>query len=82
MKTLLVALAFGASLGPAAPPTHTMMPYPPCQGGEVGYWQPLKSTPGKMGLVLTEHEDSDGQDVLCFVPVDAKVMVLKEDAKL
>lgn len=82
MKAILVALAFSGMVGSPPAPTYTMMPYPPCKGGEVGYWQPLKSTPGKMGLVLTEHEESDGQDVLCFVPVDAKLMVLKGEAKL
>lgn len=57
------------------------MPYPPCDGGEVGFWQPVKEQPNGVWMVLTKGNAPPFEPV-CYVPAAARVMVMGKELPL
>lgn len=55
--------------------------FPPCEGGEVGYWQVEPITTRTARLVLTSQDINDPAYVVCYVASAGQVMALPTSQK-
>lgn len=58
------------------PPYFIAAGFPPCQGGEKGYWQPLVTHEGRLvRLAVTTIDFLDPKTVLCWVQAEQQIEV-------
>lgn len=79
---ILPASLLSASLPPSDPVPPAVEPhfivagFPPCRGGERGYWQPLVTNGGRLiRLALTTIDFLDPKTVLCWVQTEQQIEV-------
>ena len=62
--------------------------FPPCDGGEIGYWQvlvrPRHGEPNAITvwLALTTVDFLDPAHVICYVPLGRKILVMEPEKQL
>lgn len=55
--------------------------FPPCEGGEVGYWQVEPITARTARVMLTSQDINDPAYVVCYLKTDQQVMAMATGPK-
>lgn len=81
MRVLVFVLILTAGSVQAKDPMGTH--FPPCKGGETGYWMPAQDTDGKFYMAVSTHPwVPDPANVVCWIGPEQKVMALPPEKEI